>query len=227
MKMNSLLRCSLCSVPKDFSVIGAKFQFQKDTLLNELLPFNASIILCVSAVTRPSCVMPGMSPSRPQPQLGSPPSGGTLTSGPANSFGLSVVPAAGSVGGTPPVPMGTPTAVPAAPAGAATGTAVAGTDVAGAGGAADASGIETGTAPENGAVGASTAAGATPAASGAAAVADETGPQPLSSDPSSQFATPSHLPDAAVHMPGGPMHLKLTASPEPGCRRFASGPQSK
>mmetsp|Transcript_25206 Transcript_25206/g.64021 ORF Transcript_25206/g.64021 Transcript_25206/m.64021 type:complete len:303 (-) Transcript_25206:57-965(-) len=67
MKMKSLLRyCAPLSV-----VSGARFQFQNDTLPNELLCFRPSMKPCISGVVWPSCVMPGSVPRRPQPHWGS------------------------------------------------------------------------------------------------------------------------------------------------------------
>merc|ERR550532_448625 len=76
MKMKSALRCSAC--PFFAFVWGAKFQFQNVALLNELLPLIPSMSRCVSSVVSPSCVMPGMTPKRPHPQLG--PSGTAASS---------------------------------------------------------------------------------------------------------------------------------------------------
>mmetsp|Transcript_25846 Transcript_25846/g.71100 ORF Transcript_25846/g.71100 Transcript_25846/m.71100 type:complete len:229 (+) Transcript_25846:1156-1842(+) len=67
MKRKSALRCST----PFFSFCGAKFQFQKVTLLKLLLNLRASMSRWVSGVVCPFCVMPGRSPRRPQPHMGS------------------------------------------------------------------------------------------------------------------------------------------------------------
>ena len=52
-------------------VMGAKFQFQNVTFWKELLFFKESMKRWVSAVVSPVSEMPGIAPSRPQPQNGS------------------------------------------------------------------------------------------------------------------------------------------------------------